>query len=110
MTKTLEMDQLCIPELAVLAGPRATEMLRVWIEKESIHCAFRVGATRNAPPVDEVLIWAAILADALRHVAIALSSQSGADCMGVADRIMGLLAHEIESSQTEIDAWPVHKH
>lgn len=37
MTKVLQMDQLSIPELAVLSGSRATEMPRVRIERENIH-------------------------------------------------------------------------
>lgn len=55
------------------------------------------------------MIWAAILADTLRHAALALSTNSSSDFKEIAQRIMTNFLIEMDLAIAELDTWPVFK-
>jgi hypothetical protein len=67
------MNERPIPE-AAQRDPNAVEMLRVWVAEEKLHCSLKIGMYRETMDVEEETAWGTILADAARHIAIALSS------------------------------------
>lgn len=66
------MNERPIPP-AALDDENSVEMLRVWIAQRQLHCSMKVGMYRDMN-IDESDAWGTILADAARHVAMALSS------------------------------------
>ncbi|WP_026869291.1 DUF5076 domain-containing protein [Inquilinus limosus] len=64
------MKELRIPD-AAKRDPKSTEMLRVWIAEEGLHCALKFGLYEDTP-WEEEKAWGTILADTARHVVRAL--------------------------------------
>lgn len=68
------MNERPIPP-AALRDENSTEMLRVWIAEQKLHCSLKIGMYR-AMQINEEVAWGTILADAARHIAIALSEEN----------------------------------
>jgi hypothetical protein len=87
------MKEMPIPQ-AARRDPEAVEMLRVWIAENSLWCSVKVGiyAERQIP---EETAWGVILADATRHIANALSADSGIAPETVIDLIRQSLLAEL---------------
>lgn len=79
------MDQRPIPP-AALADENSVEMLRVWIAQEKLHCSLKIGMYQERN-IDECTAWGTILADAARHIAMALGSEYGDDQQHTLDKI-----------------------
>lgn len=71
------MNERPIPP-AALGDEDSVEMLRVWIAKHQLHCSIKIGMYRDMN-IDEEVAWGTILADAARHIAMALHSGFGQD-------------------------------
>jgi hypothetical protein len=50
-----------------------TELLRVWVIDQALHCALHTGA------FEDPATWGVVLADVVRNVAAALTEQDGRD-------------------------------
>ena len=66
------MNERPIPEAAIRDSD-SVEMLRVWIAEKKLHCSLKVGMYRETMNIEEELAWGTILADAARHISMALS-------------------------------------
>lgn len=72
----MTMNERPIPD-AALRDKNSVEMLRVWIAEGKLHCSLKIGMYRETMNVEEETAWGTILADAARHIAIALHSGYG---------------------------------
>jgi Domain of unknown function (DUF5076) len=67
--------QLPIPGIA-MADARSVELIRVWIADKGLHCSLAIGAWEHTPNIDERKAWGIVLADAVKHIANALSREA----------------------------------
>lgn len=67
------MNERPIPP-AAKQDENAVEMLRVWVAQHKLHCSIKIGMYREMN-IDEEFAWGTILADAARHIAMALTSE-----------------------------------
>jgi hypothetical protein len=49
-------------------------MLRVWAAEQKLHCSLKIGRYREMN-IQEEVAWGTILADAARHIAMALAQE-----------------------------------
>jgi hypothetical protein len=73
-----QMKTLTVPP-AALRDDQAVEMLRVWVAEKALHCSVRVGVYAKEGIEKETFAWGMMLADAMQHVADALSSEGYGD-------------------------------
>lgn len=73
------------------AEAEAMELLRVWVEGDSLQC------TLQADAFDDPGVWGEVLADVVRHIANALT-QEGTPVESIAERIREVFVEEMRSS------------
>lgn len=66
--------QLPIPGMAI-ADAKSVELIRAWIANQGMHISLRIGAWEHDPSIDESYCWGIVLADAVKHIADALTRQ-----------------------------------
>jgi hypothetical protein len=88
------MKTLAVPP-AALRDDESVEMLRVWIAEKGLHCSLRVGMYADQGVARETFAWGMMLADAVQHLADALSSEG----FGAREEILGAI---IEGFKAEI--------
>ena len=72
------MDELPPPQ--VLRGdPDAVEVARVWVGLGDLHVVLNIGMYSGEDGPGETTAWGDIMADMIRHVAHAITQQSGGD-------------------------------
>ena len=79
---------------AAKSDPQALEMIRVWVAKEGLHTALRVGSWHDRG-MDEADAWGVLLSDVIRHVAEAHEEATGRDRRETAVAIREALEREI---------------
>jgi|ERR1035437_8090541 hypothetical protein len=94
------MNERPIPDVAQ-RDVNAVEMLRVWVAEEKLHCSLKVGMYREATEIEEEIAWGTILADAARHIAIALSSGYGVDEQIALGKIRARFNEELASPSSD---------
>ncbi|MGE0664979.1 MAG: DUF5076 domain-containing protein [Sphingomonadales bacterium] len=87
------MHEMPIPE-AAFRDDSSIEVMRVWIADAGLHCSLNIGIYEGAG-VDETTAWGIILADATKHIAMAMEARYGVG----ADTVMRQV---IESYLSEI--------
>lgn len=88
------MKELTVPP-AGLRDPNALEMLRVWIAEKELHCTLRAGLYQDGTSVPEAEAWGVILADAIRHISIALEVRYGIGRSKTVEEIKWFLLKEL---------------
>jgi hypothetical protein len=87
----MQNGQLPIPGIAI-ADAESVELIRAWIANQDLHISLRIGAWEHNPAIDERSAWGIVLADAVKHIADALTRQ-GKDRMETVAKIRaGFLA------------------
>lgn len=65
------MNERPVPE-AAQRDNNSVEMLRVWIAEKGLHCSIKVGMYQESGLAREEKAWGIVLADAARHLSMAL--------------------------------------
>lgn len=73
----------------------SVELLRVWIEEESLQCSLQAEA------FDDAGAWGAILADVVRNIASAVQQQDGTPTEQTVQRILTAFQDELRSPALE---------
>jgi Domain of unknown function (DUF5076) len=71
----IQNGQLPIPGLAI-SDAKSVELIRVWIAGQGLQSSLRIGAWEHTPTIDERKAWGIVLADAVKHIADALTRQN----------------------------------
>ena len=79
-------------------------MMRVWIAEHGLHVSLKIGMYKNEPDVSESKAWAAILADALRHISNALADETGTSSFDIARELRDKMDAELDrpTSSTQV--------
>ena len=85
---------LPVPE-AVAADARAVEVFRAWVAGGGLICAVRPTAWKDS------IAWGIVLADAARHVANAISDQSGDEPSATVTKIREMFDRELDKPTDE---------
>ncbi len=91
------MHALPIPR-DVLADDDAVHLLGAWIAGEGLHCALNYGFFEGNGH-DEAQAWGSVLADMIRHIAMAHAQQSGQDPTEVLASLMAALKAGLDDPQ-----------
>ena len=70
----IQNGQLPIPALAI-SDAKSVEIIRVWIASQGLQTSLRINAWGHTPTIDEQKAWGMVLADAVKHIANALTRQ-----------------------------------
>jgi len=95
------MNERPIPA-AALRDEDSVEMLRVWIAERKLHCSLKIGMYRETMGIEEEVAWGTILADAARHIAMALSSGSGGSELNSLAKIREKFNQELASPTSDV--------
>lgn len=90
----MQDGQLPIPGIAI-ADIDSVELIRAWIAKQGMHISLRIGAWEHTPSIDERNAWGIVLADAVKHIADALTRQ-GKDRLETVARIRASFLAELD--------------
>ena len=82
-------------ELPSPSEAESVELLRVWIEGESLQC------TLQAEAFDDASAWGAILADVVRNLAAAVQQREGTPAEQTVQRILAAFQDELRSPSPE---------
>jgi hypothetical protein len=67
------------------------EILRAWVQEDTLYCSLAVGAVADAPT------WGTVLADLARHVAEAIQEEEGTDPAEALRQIRAAFAEELDT-------------
>ncbi|WP_343715393.1 DUF5076 domain-containing protein [Inquilinus sp.] len=94
------MKELRIPD-AAKRDPKSTEMLRVWIAEQGLHCALKFGIYEGSGWEEEDA-WGTILADTARHVARALDLHAPGRHPGALAKIRAKFLDELDDPTSPV--------
>jgi hypothetical protein len=95
------MHSLPIPQ-AALRDENAVHMLGGWIAEQGLHCSLNVGFFA-ANGHDEPAAWGMMLADVVRHIADAMSKDSGVASHTTVAAILAALEHELDEPTSDVE-------
>jgi hypothetical protein len=76
-------------------------MIRVWVAKEGLHTAIRIGFWQDRG-INEADAWGILLADVVRHVANAHDEEHGRDPRGTIIAVREAFDREMSKPTTEV--------
>lgn len=94
------MKELRIPD-AARRDRKSTEMLRLWIAEQGLHCALNFGIYEGSGIAEEDA-WGTILADAARHVARALDLHAPGQHPDALARIRAKFLEELDDPTSPV--------
>lgn len=95
------MHEMPIPD-AAFGDESSVEVIRVWIADAGLHCSLNIGIYDGAG-VDESTAWGIILADATKHIAMAMAARYGLDADTVTRQVVETYLSEIGDATSGAD-------